>query len=72
LRREAPNRILCMALIHVGMMSLVALAVVSGTWVTVSPEEVAPTMAHSWTNRIGLVLAIAWPVQCGVGMVAIG
>jgi hypothetical protein len=50
------------------MMSLVALAVVSGTWVTVSPEEVA----HNWTDRIGLVLAIAWPVQCEVGMVVIG
>ena len=42
------------------------------TWVTVSPEVAARTAAPTWTNRVGLVLAIAWPVQCGVGMAVLG
>lgn len=51
--------------------SLTALAVVWGTWVTVPPEVAARTAAPTWTNRVGLVLAIAWPVQCGLGMVVV-
>ena len=50
---------------------LVALAVVWTTWVTVPPEQAARTASHPWTNRVGLVLAVAWPVQCGLGMVVL-
>jgi hypothetical protein len=62
-------------LFALGMSSLLALAclialtVVWKRWVIVSPEEAARTAAASWTNRIGLILSVSWPIQCGVGMV---
>ena len=33
----------------------------------VPPEEAARTAATPWTNRVGLILSVAWPIQCGVG-----
>jgi hypothetical protein len=56
----------------VAAASLAALAVVWSKWVMVPPEQAAKAAAHPWTNRVGLLLSIAWPVQCGVGMVVIG
>jgi hypothetical protein len=60
---------LCLGL---AVASLVALAVVWGTWVTVPPEQAARTGSHPWTNRLGLMLAVAWPLQCGLGMLMLG
>jgi hypothetical protein len=51
---------------------LIALAVVWGTWVMVPPAQAARIEAGPWTNRIGLILSIAWPIQCGLGMVVLG
>jgi hypothetical protein len=51
---------------------IIALAVVWKTWVAVSAREASLAFSAPWTNRIGLVLAVAWPIQCGLGMVVIG
>ena len=48
--------------------SAAALAVVWRTWVIVPPEQASANFDGPWTNRVGLVLAIAWPIQCGLGM----
>ncbi len=53
-------------------VSMVALAVVWKTWVAVEPEQASRNFDGPWTNRVGLVLAIAWPIQCGLGMVVAG
>jgi hypothetical protein len=50
---------------------LIALAVVWSTWVMVSPEQASRIEAAPWTNRVGLILSIAWPIQCGLGMVVL-
>jgi len=50
---------------------VIALAVVWGTWVMVPPEQAARVEAAPWTNRVGLILSIAWPIQCGLGMVVL-
>jgi hypothetical protein len=50
---------------------LTALAVVWSTWVIVPPQQAAQIEAAPWTNRVGLILAIAWPIQCGLGMVVL-
>ncbi|MCA1684554.1 MAG: hypothetical protein LC745_00930 [Planctomycetia bacterium] len=55
-----------------GVAVTVAMAGVWTTWVVVTPERASATFSPPWTNRVGLVLAIAWPVQCGLGMVVIG
>jgi hypothetical protein len=51
--------------------SLVALIVVWRCWVMVPPETATRTASAPWTNRVGLVLAVAWPIQCGLGLVVI-
>jgi hypothetical protein len=50
---------------------LIALAVVWGTWVVVPPEQAARLESAPWTNRVGLILSIAWPLQCGLGMIVL-
>lgn len=57
--------------VGLGVVSLIALAVVWGTWVMVSPQQAARTSSAPWTNRVGLALAVAWPIQCGIGLVVI-
>jgi hypothetical protein len=53
------------------IVSLITLGVIWNTWVMVSPEEATRVEASPWTNRLGLILAIAWPIQCGLGMVVL-
>jgi hypothetical protein len=62
------------ALLSIGLAgaSVVAVGVVWATWVMVSPQKAAETFSAPWTNRVGLCLAVAWPIQCGVGLVVIG
>jgi hypothetical protein len=50
---------------------MIALIVVWRTWVMVSPEQASRLEAAPWTNRVGLILSIAWPIQCGLGMVVL-
>jgi hypothetical protein len=71
---ESPRRSPLLAFVlSVGLAvaGLVALAVVWKRWVIVSPEEAAQTASAPWTNRVGLILSVAWPIQCGVGLVVI-
>ena len=58
--------------IGLGIVSLISIAVLWETWVKVSPRKAEETFSGPLSNRVGLVLAIAWPVQCGAGMVVIG
>jgi hypothetical protein len=54
-----------------GVVCLIALGVVWTTWVMVTPEQAAQVEVAPWTNRVGLILAIAWPIQCGLGLVVL-
>jgi hypothetical protein len=53
------------------IVCLIAVAVVWSTWVMVPPQQAARIEAAPWTNRVGLILSIAWPIQCGLGMVVL-
>jgi hypothetical protein len=55
--------------VGLAVVALIALAVVWTRWVSVTPEQAGQTAASPWTNRVGLILAVAWPVQCGLGLV---
>jgi hypothetical protein len=57
--------------VGLGVACLITLGVVWSTWVMVPPEQAAIVEASPWTNRVGLILAIAWPIQCGLGMVVL-
>jgi hypothetical protein len=50
---------------------MTALAVVWNTWIRVPPEEATRLESGPWTNRVGLIIAIAWPLQCGLGMIVL-
>jgi hypothetical protein len=39
--------------------------------VMVPPKQAARVEGSPWTNRVGLILAIAWPIQCGLGLVVL-
>jgi hypothetical protein len=54
-----------------GLACLIALGVVWTTWVMVPPEQAARVAGSPWTNRLGLILAIAWPIQCGLGLIVL-
>jgi hypothetical protein len=54
-----------------GLACLIALGVVWSTWVMVPPEQAARVAGSPWTNRVGLILAIAWPIQCGLGLIVL-
>jgi hypothetical protein len=58
--------------IGLGLACLCALTVLWPFWVAVSREQATQTFSGPWTNRVGLLLALAWPIQCGLGMVVIG
>lgn len=57
--------------VGLGIVCLTALGVVWATWVMVPPEQASRVEVAPWTNRMGLILAIAWPVQCGLGLVVL-
>jgi hypothetical protein len=52
--------------------SMIALSVVWRQWVMVPPEQASRAAAPPWTNRVGLVLSVAWPIQCGLGLLVLG
>jgi hypothetical protein len=57
--------------VGLAVVCLIALVVVWSTWVMVPPGRAAQVEAAPWTNRVGLILAIAWPIQCGLGLVVL-
>ena len=72
--RQHGDELYALALsVGIGLASVITLAVVWSTWVMVPPgqrreaEEPSP-----WTHKVGLTLAVAWPLQCGFGLVVLG
>jgi hypothetical protein len=61
--------ILCLGLALVAMISVPVLA---GRFLLQDPNKPRPVEATHWTDRLGLFLAVAWPIQCGVGLVVAG
>ena len=53
----------------VGLAAIVTLLVVwNDVLASTAPRPGEPT---SWTSKVGLVLAVSWPLQCGFGLVVI-
>ncbi len=57
--------------VGLAVVCVIALSVIWSTWVIVSPERAARVEAAPWTNRVGLILSIAWPLQCGFAMIVL-
>jgi hypothetical protein len=67
-----PPRIEWSLAVGLAIASMIALAVVWRKWVMVPPEQARRAAAPPWTNRLGLILSIAWPIQCGAGFLVLG
>lgn len=52
-----------------GVVSFVVMAIVWRTWVAAGPGKGMRDGPLAWTERIGLILAVGWPLQCGFGLV---
>lgn len=57
--------------VGLGLVCMIALGIVWYTWVIVPPDQAVRVEASPWTNRVGLILAIAWPIQCGLGLIVL-
>jgi hypothetical protein len=72
-RPAAPGGLYDVSLgITLALASIIVLAVVWNTWVLAPPRAVKSREPTPWTDRVGLVLAVAWPLQCGFGLVVLG
>jgi len=58
--------------VGLGISSIVALAIIWSKWVLVPPETSDLPEPPEWSHRVGLAIAVAWPLQCGFGLVVLG
>lgn len=56
----------------IGAACLTSLVVIWKTWIMTPPEAPEDRAPVAWTDRVGLILAVAWPIQCGFGLVILG
>jgi hypothetical protein len=74
LRSAAPGDATLVAVglfVGLGIASAIVMTVVWKRWVMVTPEVAARTASPPWTNRVGLFLSVAWPIQYGAVLVVI-
>jgi ribose/xylose/arabinose/galactoside ABC-type transport system permease subunit len=57
--------------VGLGIVCMAALVVIWNTWIMVPPEKATRMESGPWTNRVGFIIAIAWPLQCGLGMIVL-
>jgi hypothetical protein len=70
-QRLDPAYVGCLG-IGLALWSMVALTVLAARYLVGDPARSKPPWPSTWTDRIGLFLAVAWPIQCGVGLVVMG
>ncbi len=56
----------------VGLGCLVAGSIVWNKWIVVPPGQATEASGPPWTNRLGLILGVVWPLQCAAGLVVSG
>ena len=62
------------AVLTIGLAVSILLAIVSvwKIWVLAVRDRGEEDVASPWTNRVGLALAVAWPLQCGYALLLLG
>ena len=51
------------------LMTMVTVPVLAAKFLLTVPGPPKPVEPTPWTNRLGLAVAVAWPIQCGVGLI---
>jgi hypothetical protein len=54
------------------LMAIVAVPVMAARYLLVDPLKPRVPEPSPWTHRFGLMLTVAWPIHCGVGLVVMG
>jgi len=54
------------------LVAMVAVPVIAAKYLLGDPSKPRAPEPASWTHRLGLALTVAWPIQCGVGLVVMG
>ena len=58
--------------IGLAVATLVGLPFLAVRYLRGDPSRPGPSPPTTWTDRIGLFLTVAWPIQCVVGLVVMG
>jgi hypothetical protein len=69
--RLDPAYIGCLG-IGLAIVAMVTVPVLAAKFLLVDPRRPKKPQPSPWTHRLGLMLAVAWPIQCGVGLVVMG
>ncbi len=70
--RLDPAYVGCLS-IGLALVTTISVPILAAKYLLVDPN--APPRATGptpWTNRLGLALTVAWPIQCGVGLIVMG
>jgi hypothetical protein len=54
------------------LVALITVPVLAARFLVNDPTKPRIPEPSPWTHRVGLFLAVAWPIQCGVGLVVVG
>jgi hypothetical protein len=54
------------------LVAMISVPVLATRFLWRDPGKPRPVENSPWTHRLGLFLAVAWPIQCGVGLVVMG
>ena len=55
--------------IGLALMAMITVPVLAARFLVTDPGTRPPAGPTPWTNRLGLALAVAWPIQCAVGLI---
>lgn len=66
--RLDPAYVACLT-IGLALAAAVSVGWIAARYLLVNPAGPGVEPPASWTDRVGLVLAVAWPIQCGIGLV---
>ncbi len=69
--RLDPAYIGCLS-IGLTLVAMVAVPVLAAKFLLVNPSKPKVPEPSPWTHRLGLALTVAWPIQCGVGLIVMG
>ena len=53
------------------LATLVGLPLLAARYLPIDPRRLELRPPATWTERIGLFLTVAWPIQCAVGLVVV-
>ncbi len=55
--------------VGLGLVALISVPTLAARYLWNDPSSPRMPEPRSWTHRVGVLLAIAWPIQCGVALV---